>query len=548
MKLVIIGAVAAGTSAAAKARRNNETTQITVYEKDVDISYSGCTMPYYLGGLVTNSDDLTPRDSKYFKDTYNINIITSHEVMAIDSVNKQLTVKNLLTDQMFIDTYDKLIIATGATSIVPPIKGVQQNHVFSLRNIRNMYQIDNFIKTNKPKSAVVVGTGFIGLELAENMTHLGICVTMVEKMNQVSPGLDIDMAIYVENHLKENGVIVKKNANVVEIDKNNVLLEDGTAIKGELVIIATGVKPNTKLAKECGIELGRFGGITVNNKMETSIKDIYACGDSIEQFHVISGKPTYRPLGSTANKTGRIAGNNATGGNMTFKGVLGTAIYKVFDLAVAQTGYTEKEALNEGYEIIISHNIKPNKPEYLGGKELIIKTIADKSDGRILGAQIIGPQGVDRRIDVFATAITFKATAENLMDLDLSYAPPFSTSKDPVMYSGMIINNALKYGRTQYTAKQIMELIQSDKKYTIIDTRSKLNYEKGHIPTSINIPLVKFRDEIGSIDKDQIIITYCNKGITGNATQNILINLGFKQVYSLSGGYKTFVASTKSNV
>lgn len=541
MRILVIGAVAAGTSAAAKARRNTEDAEIVIYEKDRFISYSGCGMPYFLGGEVLDGKELTPRDPLFFKTKYNVDILIGHEVLRIDKEKKTLEVKNLETDQVFTDTYDKLIIATGASSVIPPIKGRDKEHVFSLRNIGDMYKIKKFIDDKNPKKAVIVGTGFIGLELAENFKHLGIEVTLVEMLPQVTPGLDSDMAIYVEKALEKYGVLVITGNSANEIEDGKVILADKRELEADMVIIATGVKPNVSLAVTAGIKLGSLGAIAVNKKMETSEKDIYAAGDCIEQFHLVTGKPVYRPLGSTANKTGRIAGNNAAGGELEFRGILGTGIFRVFNLTVAQTGLTEKEALNEGYDISVSHNIKPNKPEYLGGKEMVIKSIADKKDGRLLGVQIVGEEGVDKRIDVFATLITFGAKVSDLVHLDLAYAPPFSTTKDPVMYTGMIQDNAVNGGRPLITPDKLDELMSSGEKYNLLDTRIKKQYDEKHIETAVNEPHEVVRNEIDDLDKDAVTITYCNKGTTGNAVQNILINKGFKKVYNISGGHKTFV-------
>lgn len=541
MRILVIGAVAAGTSAAAKARRNTEDAEIVIYEKDRFISYSGCGMPYFLGGEVIDGKELTPRDPLFFKTKYNVDILIGHEVLRIDKEKKILEVKNLETDEVFTDTYDKLIIATGASSVIPPIKGRDKEHVFSLRNIGDMYKIKKFIDDKNPRKAVIVGTGFIGLELAENFKPIGIEVTLVEMLPQVTPGLDPDMAIYVEKALEKYGVLVITGNSANEIEDGKVILADKRELEADIVIIATGVKPNVSLAVTAGIKLGSLGAIAVNKKMETSEKDIYAAGDCIEQFHVVTGKPVYRPLGSTANKTGRIAGNNAAGGELEFRGVLGTGIFRVFNLTVAQTGLTEKEALNEGYDISVSHNIKPNKPEYLGGKEMVIKSIADKKDGRLLGVQIVGEEGVDKRIDVFATLITFGAKVSDLVHLDLAYAPPFSTTKDPVMYTGMIQDNAINGGRPLITPEKLDELMSSGVKYKLIDTRIKKQYDEKHIETAVNEPHEVVRNEIDDLDKEAVTITYCNKGTTGNAVQNILINKGFKKVYNISGGHKTFV-------
>lgn len=540
MRIIIIGAVAAGTSAAAKARRNSESAEIVVYDKDSFISYSGCGMPYYIGGEVGNADELTPRDPAFFKSKYNVDILTRHEVLSINPDQKVLKVKNLMTGEVFSDSYDKLVIATGAQAFVPPIKGADGRHVFTLRNINDMNRIKAYIDGNSPKRAAIIGTGFIGLEVCENLKKLGLKVTLLEKLPQVTPGLDSDMAVYVQDHIEKNGVPVLTGVSITEITESGVILSDGKEIPADLVLISAGVRPNTALAKAAEIELGISGAIRVNTKMQTSQPDIYACGDCIEQFHAVTGKPVYRPLGSTANKTGRIAGDSMTGGDLEFRGILGTGIFKIFDMTVAQTGLSEHEALALGYQVQVCHNIKPNRPEYMGGREMVIKGIADRVSGRLLGAQIVGYEGVDKRIDVFVTAITFKAKVEDLFHLDLAYAPPFSTTKDPVMYTGMILDNAIHRGRSLITAQELDTLVQSGKPYTLIDARAAAQYEQGHIETAKSIPHAKVRATAESLDRDVITVTYCNKGVTGNAAQNILINDGFRKVYNLSGGHKHY--------
>lgn len=540
MRLIIIGAVAAGTSAAAKARRNNEDNEIVIYEKDSFISYSGCGMPYYIGGEVGTVEELTPRDPAFFKSKYNVDIHTGHEVLSINPDLKQVEVKDLSSNSVFIDNYDKLIIATGASSVLPPIKGIDRNHVFTLRNINDMNRIKSYIDGEKPKKACIIGTGFIGLEVCENLSRLGIEVTLVERLPQVTPGLDQDMSLYVLDHLQKNGIRVFLGASTTKISENAVELSDGTKIEADFVLISTGVRPNTILAKEAGIELGVSGAIKVDKAMKTNLPDVYACGDCIEHFHVVTGKPVYRPLGSTANKTGRIAGDCITGGSLSFRGILGTGIFRVFDLTVAQTGLSEREAKEEGFEVVVCHNTKPNKPEYFGGKEMVIKAVADKKSGRLLGVQIVGYDGVDKRIDVFVTAITFKANAEDLFHLDLAYAPPFSTTKDPVMYTGMILDNAINKGRELITADELNHLAKSGEKYVLIDARVDSQYENAHIGTAKSIPHSKLRSMVKDLDQEVIAITYCNKGVTGNAAQNILINNGIKKVYNLSGGHKHY--------
>ena len=545
MKIIVIGAVAAGTSAAAKARRNSEDAEITIYEKDSFISYSGCGMPYYLGGEVERAAELTPRDPAFFQSKYNVTIKTQHEVLSIDSVKKSISVKHLATSEVFTDTYDKLIFATGARAVTPPIPGREKEHVFTLRNINDMLNIESYLNRKKPKSAAIIGTGFIGLEMCESLTRLGLTVTMLEKLPQVTPGLDSDMAIHVEEHLKKSGVGVFTGVSITEISQNEVLLADGTAIPAELVLLSTGVRPNSELAAGAGVSLGKSGAILVNPRMETNLPGVYACGDCIEQFHVVTGKQVYRPLGSTANKTGRIAGDCATGGTLAYRGTLGTGIFRVLGLAVGQTGLSEREAREAGYDTVVCHNTKPDKPEYLGGKEMTIKAVADRATGRLLGAQIVGIDGVDKRIDVFATAITFGAKAEDLFYLDLAYAPPFSTTKDPVMYTGMILENAIHGERPLISAQELMQLQAEGKQVLVVDARVPAQYDKAHLEGASSVPHADIRNLADTMDKDGIVVTYCNKGTTGNAVQNILLNKGFKRVYNLSGGMKQYSAVRK---
>lgn len=541
MKIVVIGAVAAGTSAAAKARRNDDFADITIYDKDQHISYSGCGLPYYIGGKIKDIKEITPRDAQFFKKKYNIDVKTEHEVIQVNRKEKTLKIKNLRTEEIIEDYYDKLIIATGATAVIPPIKGKEDEYVFSLRNVQDAIRIHEYIEEKKPKTAVIVGSGFIGLEVLENLMGLGIHTTVVEKMSNIIPILDVDMAKYLENELLKKEVTIKKNSEVVAIEKKKVRLSSEEIIDADMVILATGVRPNTKIAEEIGLEIGDFQGIIVDKTMKTNDEDIYACGDCIETYEVLTNTSTYRPLGSTANKTGRIAGENITGGHMEYRGNLGTGIFKVFDIQVATTGLLEKQAKKAGYDIEIIHNIKPDRPLYYQGENMIIKAIADRISKRILGVQIIGKHGVDKRVDVFATLLTYGATVDELFHLDLAYAPPFSTTKDPVHYTGMILDNAINKKKKIITATEIKE----EKKLQIIDTRTKEDCEKkGCVDGAIHIPHAELREKLHTLDKDRKTVTYCNKGVTGNAAQNILIHHGFKDVYNLSGGH-TFYKESK---
>ncbi|MCG8397502.1 FAD-dependent oxidoreductase [Bacillus atrophaeus] len=551
MKMIIIGSVAAGTSVAAKARRNDENIDITVYNADYDISYSICGIPYFLGGEVEKLSSLTPRSAEWFKYRYNVDIFTRHEVIQINNEQKNIVVKDLETGIEKVDSYDSLVLATGASPITPSIIGVDKKHVFQVRTIQNTSEIGQFLKNENPKKATIIGAGYIGLELAEQLTHKGLNVTMIQRSHQVMPNLDKDMAFRVEEELRRHGVQLLLNEEATSIEEKTVSTKSGQSIESDIVILAAGVRPNTKIAVDAGIKLGSTGAIAVNSKMETNIPDVYAVGDVAESFSLITGDPIYRPLGSTANKMGRIAGDVLTGGDLEHRGILGTGILRVFNLTVGQTGLNENEAKEHGYDVEILYNIKPARAEYLGGKELVIKAIADRSTGRILGVQIVGEEGVDKRIDVFATAITFKAKAEDLFHLDLAYAPPFSTTKDPVLYTGMALNNAIQNKNPLITPNELFKKMGNGERLQIIDTRVEKQYNVSHVPGALNIPLSNLRENAKKLDPELTTITYCNSGVTGNAAQNILINMGIKEVYNLSGGNKNFqsyIKTTQNNL
>jgi NADPH-dependent 2,4-dienoyl-CoA reductase/sulfur reductase-like enzyme len=443
MRIIIIGAVAAGTSAATEIRRRNKEAEIIVYEKDSYISYSSCGMPYYIGNEFSNFENLVPRNPEFFKEKHDADIFIRHEVLLIHPQSKKLDIKNIATSEIFQDSFDKLVIATGAFAEKPPLKGADRENVFILRNINHMNAIKSFIENEKPKSAAIIGTGLVGLEMCESFMNLGIKTTLIAR-SSVAKSIDKDMVVYLENHLRENGVNVLTNTPVKEIADSGVVLGDDSLITADIVLLATGIHPNVELAKSAGIEIGVTGAIKVDSKMRTNTEDIYSCGDCAELFNAVTGKPIYRPLGSTANKTGIIAGNNITGGDDEFRGILGTGIFRIFDMTVAQTGLSERESTEQGYDVVVSLDAKANKPGYMGGKKMVIKAVAEKKSGRLLGAQIIGYEGVDKRIDVLATAITFKATAADLIYLDLSYSPPYSIPKDPLFYTGIKLKNAMK--------------------------------------------------------------------------------------------------------
>jgi NADPH-dependent 2,4-dienoyl-CoA reductase/sulfur reductase-like enzyme/rhodanese-related sulfurtransferase len=541
MRIVVIGAVAAGTSVAAKIRRNDEECEIVVYEKGKYISYSSCGMPYLIGRDDVEADALIPRDPAWFKKRFAFDIRTGHEVLEADPEERILRVKNLETGEIFEDRYDELVLATGSRAVIPPVEGVKADHVFPLKTMEDSLALEVFLKKKTVKKAVVIGSGFIGLELYENLTGKGIETVLIEAKKSLLPILDEDISLWLRDYMEKKNLPYILDDIVVKIEKDKVVTRRGKEVDAELVIMAAGVRPETGLAEQMGMKLGESGAILTDSKLNTSIPHIKAVGDCAEVWSVADGTAMYRPMGSTANRTGRIAGILLSGGNAEFRGVLGTGILRFFDLEIGFTGRAERDCVPQEIEVV--HNIKENQSRYLSeSREMVIKALADRETGKLLGVQIIGERGVDKRLDVFATAITFGASVDDLFHLDLSYAPPFSTTKDPVMYTGMILSNAINEGRAIMTPSR---LIGHEEEYQILDVRSNSDYEKGHIETARNIPLGELRDRLEELDRTKPVITHCNKGVTGNAAQNLLINAGFKEVYNLSGGYKNYAVCRK---
>jgi len=540
MKIIVIGAVAAGTSVIAKARRNSEEVEIVGYTSGGDISYSGCGIPYYVGEDYIKRGNLTPRDAKWFESRFNMKLNINHKVLSVNPDLKNIEVLNEITGEVFQDSYDKLVITTGAK---PRKIAFDNKNIFYIRDVENGDKLKKFIHETSPKKALIIGSGYIGLEMVENLVQRGIEVTVIE-MNSTIGRVDSEVSIYLEKYLTKKGVNLILNDKIKNISEDGkvVYTENGQTLENDFIVAAIGVVPNVEFLKSTGIELGKSGAIRVNKYLETSLTDVYAAGDCATTYSLLTGEETYIPLGSTANKMGRILGDRLTGGDLEFKGILGTSIFKVFDMAVASTGLDEKEALEKGYSIEIIHNIKPNQTEYLEtSREMVIKAIADRKTGKLLGVQMLGENGVDKRIDVFATLLTFGATVDQLFHLDLAYAPPFSTTKDPVNYTGMILNNAINGKNKIITPKELKE---KRDEFLVIDVRSKSQYETAHIENAINIPLETLREKVKELDKSKKIAVHCNKGVTGNMGQNILLNLGFN-AYNISGGYLNY--STLNN-
>ncbi|GAB4086286.1 FAD-dependent oxidoreductase [Myceligenerans cantabricum] len=551
LRVVVVGSVAAGTSAAAKARRNTESARITVYERDHDISYSGCGLPYFVGGEVERIDQLTPRDPAWFAARYGVDVRTGHEVVAVDAGARTVTVRDLATGHTFEDDYDELVLATGVRPVVPTIPGIDAPGVFPVRTPSDARAIDAWITDRGARRALIIGAGYIGLEMAEQLTSRGLEVTVVEALDHAMPRMDPDMSAHVDAELHAHGVGLRRSTTVTGIHSGRDgvtgadLRESGTVgpvdhVPADLVIASVGVRPATELALQAGAETGPTGAVAVDRRQRTSVEHVWAVGDVAESFHVVTGDPVWVPLGSTANKTGRIAGDAMTGGPLEHRGILGTSVVRVFDLGVAQTGLTEQQARAAGYDVEVLHNIKPDRPEYLGGRPLTIKAVADRASGRLLGAQAIGASGADKRIDILATAITFHADVADLFHLDLAYSPTYATTKDPVHYTGMALTNAIHGQAPLITPAELDRRRHSREKIQVVDVRSAKDRAKSAVPDSVHIPLAELRTRATELDPTLPTVTYCNKGVTGNAGQNVLRNLGFTDVANLSGGNQNY--------
>ncbi len=439
MRILIIGAVAAGTSAAAKASREDPSAEIVIYERGRHISYSSCNMPYAIAGIISDPSSLHPRGPEFFKEKYGVDVRIEHEVIALDRDAKQLTIRDLSTGREFTDYYDRLVLATGASTITPPIQGSDLPHVFELRTIADMQNILTYMDEEDPQQAVIIGSGFVGMEMAESLVGRGLDVTVLERSRQVATTFDTDMAARIENEMAQHCGAIRTGVVTSSITPTDVRLDDGTEISADLVIMATGVKPEVDLAQAAGIVLGAEGAIAVDDELRTNDPDIYACGDCAENTHMVSGEKVWRPLGSTANKMGRIVGANITGGSERYRGTCGTAIYRLFDLAVGSTGIIDREARELGYDTACVTYEGTSKSSTFGGGDLIIKAVSCRATRKLLGVQIMGEDGVDKRIDVFATALAAGMTADDLEHLDLAYAPPFSFARDAVHYAGMML-------------------------------------------------------------------------------------------------------------
>ena len=530
-KIVIVGGVAGGMSAATRLRRLDNDAQITVLERSGYVSYANCGLPYYIGGVIEKESSLLLQTPESLHKRFNLDVRTQSEVVQIDTKLKSVKVRSLSTQEEYEMPYDKLVLSPGATPIVPPIKGIER--AFTLRTVEDTKKIhDQVIK--EPKSAVVIGGGFIGLEMVENLVHRGIPTTLVEASNQVLAPLDPEMSILVAEELRKHGVDVRLNATAVEVLESSVRLSDGGSVSGDLVILAIGVRPDTKLASMAQLEIGARGGILVNDFGQTSNGDIYALGDAVEKTDALDDSASLIPLANIANRQGRLIADHLCGTKVGAVKSIGTAIVKVFDLAVAVTGWNEKRLKAAGINYETVHIHPGSHAGYFPGAETMsLKLLFSPETGEIFGAQGIGKDGVDKRIDVIATAIRGGIKAQELLELELAYAPPFGSAKDPVNMLGYIANNIVN-GTTKFAQwHEIDEYAKNG--YVLLDVRTPEECARGTIPNFLNIPVDEIRARHHEIKSKKVLVT-CQVGQRGHTATMLLKNLGFEAV-NLDGGY-----------
>lgn len=545
MKVVIIGGVAGGATAAARIRRLDEQAEIVVFERSGFISYANCGLPYYIGGTIEDENALTLQTPESFRKRFRVKMNVRHEVTAIHPDSKTVTVKNLENGSIFTESYDKLLLSPGAKSIKPNFEGIDSNKIFTLRTVEDTLGLKKYTDEHHPKSAVVVGGGFIGIEVAENLRELGIDVTLVEAAEQLMAPFDRDMASFIHAEIHKNGINLMLDTMVEGFADTDcgidVKLKNAPILHTNMVVMAIGVAPETTLAKNAGLELGIRGSIVVNDKMETSVPDIYAVGDAVQIKNFVTDTDTLISLAGPANKQGRIAADNICGGDSHYTGGQGSSVIKIFDMTAAATGINEKAANSLGIaadKVILSP--MSHAGYYPGGKMMTMKVLFEKETYRLLGAQIVGFDGVDKRIDVLATAIRAGMKAYELTELDLAYAPPYSSAKDPVNMAGYVIEN-IKNGVVKQWYYENNETLPHDGSVTLLDTRTPMEYSIGHAEGFINIPVDELRERIDELDKIKPVYIMCQSGLRSYIASRILMGNGF-DAYNFAGGFRFYDA------
>lgn len=543
MKVVIIGGVAGGATAAARLRRLDEQAEIIILERSGYISYANCGLPYYIGGEITDREALTLQTPASFWARFRIEVRVHNEVTAIHPERKNVTVRRLDDGVVYEEAYDKLILSPGAKPVRPALPGINDSRIFTLRNVEDTFAIHAFIEQNAPRRAVVAGGGFIGLEMAENLTQQGIETTIVERMEQVMAPLDSDMACSVHAYLREKGVNLRLGETVAGFTSNEaglrVRLESGDSVSADFVVLALGVAPDTALARAAGLALGVRGSIAVNDRMQTSDQDIYAVGDAVESVHFVSGEKTLAALAGPANKQGRIAADQICGRESRYHGVQGSSVLKLFDMTVAATGLNEAAARAAGIAFDKTVTFSASHATYYpGATNMTVKTLFSPETGRLFGAQIVGFEGVDKRIDVLAAAVRMGMTGEALTELELSYAPPYSSAKDPVNMAGYVIENVRSGLVRQYHWHDV-EALPRDGSVILLDTRTPAEYGRGHIEGAVNLPLDELRERLPELERGKPIYVNCHSGLRSYLACRILMQNGF-ECYNLSGGYRFY--------
>ena len=547
MNYLIIGGVAGGATVEARLRRMDEKANIILFERGKYVSYANCGLPYYIGDTINNREKLFVQTAKGFTDRFRIDIRTEQEVTAIRPDKKEVEIKNLSTGETYTETYDKLVLSPGAEPLRPSIEGIGSKKIFTLRNVPDTDTIKNYVNTENPKRAIVVGGGFIGLEMAENLHDLGIQVDVVEMANQVMAPLDFSMAAIVHRQLTDKGVGLHLEDGVSRFEEKDggvtVHLRSGKQIATDMVLLSIGVRPETKLAKDAGLAIGERGGIAVNDYMQTSDADIYALGDAVEVRHLVTGQPALIPLAGPANKQGRIVADNIVFGNKEkYPGSIGTSIAKVFDLTVAAAGANAKLLQRNNIPYISSYTHGASHAGYYpGAVPLSIKILFAPENGKLLGAQIVGFNGVDKRIEMLAQVIQRGGTVHDLAELEHAYAPPYSSAKDPVNMAGFVAENILNKKSRIIQWRELAELPADTIR---IDVRTHDEYKLGTIPGFINIPVDELREHLDELPKEKPIVVTCAVGLRGYLAYRILVQNGFKHVRNLSGGYKTWSVAT----
>lgn len=543
MKVVIIGGVAGGATAAARIRRLDEQAEIVVLERSGFVSYANCGLPYYIGGVIQDQEELTLQTPESFWDRFHIDVRVGHEVTAIDPAAKTVTGKNLATGETFAESYDKLLLSPGAKPLKPPLPGLDSPRLFTLRTVEDTLAIRAFVEEHKPRRAVMAGGGFISLEVAENLAELGVEVTVVQRLPHLMPPLDYDMASFLHNHMRAKGVRVLLDTAVSGFSQQGqtitTLVEGGDPIPADLAILAIGVAPESTLAKEAGLALGQRGSIAVNDRMETSHPDIYAVGDAVEITHLVTGEKTRIALAGPANKQGRVAADNICGGDSRYPGAQGSSVLKLFDLTVAATGLNEGTAQAAGldYETVILSPLS-HAGYYPGGTVMTMKVLYEKGSLRLLGAQIVGGDGVDKRLDVLATAMQAGLTVTALKELDLAYAPPFSSAKDPVNMAGFMAEN-LEAGLVKQFTWQQVDSLPRDGSVNLVDVRTPEEYADGHAPGFVNIPVDQLRQRLGEIDPSKPVYLICQSALRSYLACRVLEQRGYTASH-LAGGYRLY--------